>query len=130
MLNLMWFKTDLRILDNPALHAAMLGGPTIAVYFLSEKQWQKHSLSPAKKFLIIQQLKSLQQELASLNVPLLVQTTECFRSLPNDLQKLAALHSVTGIYCNQEYEVNERDCERQVEKNVSQQGLIFKAFNE
>ena len=58
MLNMMWFKSDLRILDNPALHAAMLRGPTIAVYYVSEKQWQKHALSPAKKSLIIQQLNA------------------------------------------------------------------------
>lgn len=130
MLNMMWFKSDLRILDNPALHASMLSGPTIAVYFVSEKQWQKHALSPAKISLIIQQLTLLERELASLNVPLIVQKTECFKSLPNDLMDLAALHSVAQIYCNQEYELNEHQCERQVENIGKQRGLNFQSYND
>jgi deoxyribodipyrimidine photo-lyase len=130
MLNMMWFKTDLRILDNPALQAAMLSGPTIAVYFVSEKQWQKHALSPAKMALIVQQLSMLEQALATLNVPLIIQKTECFKSLPENLADFAALHSVNRIYCNQEYELNELQCERQVESLANQRGLSFKSYND
>ncbi|MFT7184739.1 MAG: deoxyribodipyrimidine photo-lyase [Pseudohongiellaceae bacterium] len=130
MLNMMWFKSDLRILDNPALHASMLNGSTLAVYFVSEKQWQKHALSPAKMSLIIQQLRSLERELASLNVSLIVQITECFKSLPTDLMDLAELHSVGRIYCNQEYELNEHQCERQVENLAKQSELFFNSYND
>jgi deoxyribodipyrimidine photo-lyase len=130
MLNMMWFKADLRVLDNPALQAAMLSGSTIAVYFVSEKQWQKHALSPAKMSLIIQQLRLLEQELASLNVPLIIQETDSFKSLPNDLMTLATLHSVSRVFCNQEYELNEYQCECQVDALVKQRGLSFQSYND
>lgn len=123
MLSLMWFKSDLRILDNPALLSAMTKGPVIAVYMLSEPQWQKHGLSSAKKSLIIRQLKSLNDQLATLNVPLHIEKTASFDALPQDLLNLAVRYSASGIHYNREYELNERRCEQQVQKLLGEQGI-------
>jgi deoxyribodipyrimidine photo-lyase len=126
----MWLKSDLRVMDNPALSAAMSNGPTLAVYFLSEKQWHEHGISPAKKSLILRQLKSLGNALKALNVPLMIYKTDTFETLSEDLFRLTETHSICGIYCNKEYELNERLCEQEVERAALSQGVSFQSFND
>lgn len=130
MLNLMWFKTDLRVLDNPALHAAMTSGSTIAVYFISETQWALHGVSLAKISLIKRQLKLLETELAQLNVPLIVKNTDCFKTLPVDLINFTKSIGVNKIFCNQEYELNENLCEQKVAKLAYEQHYTFNSYND
>jgi deoxyribodipyrimidine photo-lyase len=130
MLNLMWFKSDLRRFDNPALQAAISSGPTVAVYLVSDYQWQKHGVSQAKKSLIIRQVRCLEEQLKSLNVPLIVRNSKSFLTFPDVLMSLITEHSINKVYCNKEYELNEWQCERQVENLITQQGVYFKSFND
>ena len=130
MLNLMWFKSDLRICDNPALQASISNGPTIAVYMVSDYQWKKHGVSQAKKSLIIRQVRCLEQQLKSLNVPLIVRNSKSFLTSPDDLMSLITEYSINQVYCNKEYELNERQCELKVESLITQRGVYFKSFND
>ena len=43
---LVWLRTDLRLRDNSALHAAAERGPVIALYLLSPGQWHEHDDAP------------------------------------------------------------------------------------
>ena len=46
---LVWFRNDLRINDNPALfYASESGEPTIAVYVATPQQWQLHDDAHSK----------------------------------------------------------------------------------
>ena len=43
MRNLVWFRNDLRVYDNPALDAACYANnEVVAVYIVSESQWDEH----------------------------------------------------------------------------------------
>ena len=66
MNNLVWVRSDLRIYDNPALFNAMSKGPTVAVYCLTDKQWDKHGLSQIKRRLIVDHLFELEEQLSKL----------------------------------------------------------------
>ena len=105
--NLMWFRSDLRVFDNPAFVSAMSQGPTIAVYIVTEGQWQAHGISPAKRALILRQVLTLHDELEKLNVPLIVLSANSFNDIPDVLADFARTHSVKQIFFNEEYEVNE-----------------------
>ena len=35
-MNIVWFRQDLRITDNPALHAAAASGPILPLYILDD----------------------------------------------------------------------------------------------
>ena len=49
MKNLIWFRNDLRVLDNPALYNSCISSEqVIAVYFISEGQWNLHDESLCK----------------------------------------------------------------------------------
>ncbi len=78
MSNLIWFKQDLRIHDNPALYQACQETETglIAVYLITPKLWRKHDAAAIKIEFWRQQLINLKDDLAELNIPLLIYTAE------------------------------------------------------
>jgi hypothetical protein len=44
---LVWFRSDLRVRDNPALHAACSAqGPVTACFLIAHRQWREHDWSP------------------------------------------------------------------------------------
>ena len=49
MKNLVWFRNDLRVHDNPALSSACSAdNEVVAVYIVSEPQWEDHNDSVNK----------------------------------------------------------------------------------
>ena len=43
---LVWFRSDLRLDDNPALNAALEKyEEVLAIYIFSQSQWESHNLS-------------------------------------------------------------------------------------
>ena len=114
--NLMWFRSDLRVYDNPALFKAMSQGPTLAVYVITEGQWRQHGISPAKRSLILRQLKCLHTELEQLHVPFLVLSGDTFKQIPELLQGLCERFGIRALFYNNEYAVNEQACAQQVEQ--------------
>ena len=67
---LMWFRSDLRIDDNPALlGAANSCDELIGVYIFSQKQWNLHHESNVKQDFLIQNLFTLEKQLKKLNIP-------------------------------------------------------------
>ncbi len=126
----MWFKSDLRTHDNPALSAALRAGDTVAVYLLAPGQWDEHGISLAKRSLIISQLRLLAQQLERLNVPLLVINCERFSNGPDSLYRRIAALDIGAIYFNHEYEVNEQNLEWQVQQKLIERGLACYRFHD
>ena len=74
MTRLMWFRTDLRVLDNPALMHSRRDDEeaTLAIYFVTEEQWQQHDLGERRINLMKQAACNLRQSLDELGIPLLI----------------------------------------------------------
>ncbi len=130
MCNLYWFKSDLRVYDNPALKAATNDGSTVAVYCLTESQWDMHDVSPAKRSLILRQLALLADSLAELNIPLRVLDCSTFMSVPAALSELACQLGVSKLFFNREYEFNEQQCEQQVACAMEQLSVQVRQFDD
>jgi deoxyribodipyrimidine photo-lyase len=144
---LVWFRKDLRIYDNPALFHACQHGPVTAVYFVTPKQWQTHHLASIQADFIEANLNSLRQSLAQLGIALLVEEVADFKAIPARLQVLAELYQVQVIHANSEPEINERqrdnavlncglplhlyqgDCILDPGSVLSKQGKMFKVFS-
>ena len=71
MHNLVWLRNDLRISDNPALHAACERGSVTCVFLLDHRQWQEHDMSPWRIALILRSIDCVSQQLAKLGICLL-----------------------------------------------------------
>jgi deoxyribodipyrimidine photo-lyase len=110
----MWFRKDLRLRDNPALTQATKVGSVVAVYTLCEQQWDIHRVALCQRQFIASQLKHLAQDLAKLNIPLVILNPGTFKQVPDML--LSYLHEVkcSNLLFNEEYELNERNLTEKV----------------
>ncbi|HCV76119.1 cryptochrome/photolyase family protein [Pseudomonas oryzihabitans] len=107
MSQLVWFRTDLRTLDHPALHAAAEQGPVVAVFLLSPAQWQEHDEAAVKVDFWLRNLAELGKTLGSLGIPLLVRSAERWKQAPQVLLELARELGAEHLHFNDEYGVNE-----------------------
>lgn len=129
-MNLMWFRSDLRIYDNPALHHAVLNGPTITVYFITPEQWRQHNMAPIKQHLILRELIDLKSRLAELNIPLLVFDTHDFSGSLSKLITLTEQYNIDGVFFNLEYEWNEQGLTDLVCAKLSSLGKQVNTFHD
>lgn len=109
-MNLIWFRNDLRVDDNPALfHAAKnTNTPVAGVYFLCKKQWRRHQVGSNQQALIVKALQNLRHELSQLGIPLIVIDASEFDRIHIVFRKLIEQLQVTDVYFNIEYPINER----------------------
>lgn len=107
-----WFKRDLRLHDNRALHAASQVArdnqiPLIGLYILSPEDLTAHSTSPARVDFILRTLLRLQRDLAELDIPLYMETQEKRKDIPNRVLELCQQWEAKHLFGNIEYEVDE-----------------------
>ena len=126
MNQLVWFRSDLRVLDNHALCAAMSSGPTLAVYITSPAQWRQHDDAAAKVDFWLRNLACLRQSLDTLNVPLLIIDVDLWRDVPAALEELCHRHSVNTLHFNDEYGVNEARRDDSVEQLLESQSVTVR----
>ena len=117
---LLWFRNDLRVIDNPALNFAIENGVTDAIFFISPKQWQTHCLADIKIDFIYRHAKLLKLQLAQLGISLTLVEADTFAD-----QKAYLLASKNQkLIVNKELELNEV----QRDEALSNEGIEFIAF--
>ena len=125
---LVWFRSDLRICDNPALYNASRHGSVIALYILFPLQWKKQGDSLNKLCFWMSNLKALEKELRKLNIPLLVCQLESFQNAPNKLLGLSQQLGCEGIWFNDELGIYEEQRDKQVEDRCHASGIAVHRF--
>jgi len=106
-MELIWFRKDLRINDNPALYQACLNGPTMAIYFATPVQWQKHQVAAIQIDLMQRALNSLSVQLGELGIALQVIEVDDFNAIAARLADFCQANDITEVYANSEIEINE-----------------------
>ena len=124
-MQLMWFRTDLRVHDNSALTAAMQAGPTLAVFLISPGQWLIHDDAACKVDFWLRNLVMLEAQLRQLNVPLLIRHAEHWAEAPAVLAKLCREQAITSVQVNEEYGVNETRRDHEVATQLEAMGVSF-----
>lgn len=129
---LVWFRSDLRTEDNPALFHACAAARkgVIGVFTVCPRQWRQHDWADVKVEFILRNLGCLSKRLGRLNVPLLVVKTLSFRRVPAALLKLARTHECDALYFNREYEVNESRRDETVLKRFEADGRAVCGFHD
>ncbi|MFD0798173.1 DASH family cryptochrome [Maribacter chungangensis] len=104
MKNLMWFRNDLRVADNPVLKSACTGEKVIAVYCFDPRHYQIDSFGFKKtekyraKFLI-ETITELRASLRELNISLLV-----YHKKPEDIiPQIVKDYGIQNIYSQKEW---------------------------
>ena len=131
MKSLVWFRTDLRIDDNPALReACKLSDEVHAVYIYSEKQNKEHSEANCKIEFIINNLKLLQKSLDELNIPLTIFDSEGFHDNPKILLEYVENHSINNVYLNNQFGADEEQRDKRVGERLKANRINVHTFDE
>ncbi len=132
MTHLVWFRNDLRCADNPALwHACQNPDEAVlGVVYDTEAQWQQHGLGPRRIAFMRTAMLALQQQLAALNIPLLIIPASRFSECNRSLERLIIQLDIRSVSFNIEYEVNERHRDIEFTRWCRQQGIAVNKFHD
>lgn len=123
---IVWFRLDLRLQDNPALHAAVeRGGPVIPVYVRDDGGEGRWVSGAASRWWLHRSLDSLDRSLREYGLRL------CF-ARGESAEELLRLVNATGagaVYWNRRYEPDGRTTDAQVESVLRVAGVEMRSFN-
>ncbi|EUM06489.1 deoxyribodipyrimidine photo-lyase [Enterobacter ludwigii] len=116
--HLVWFRADLRVHDNLALAAACRSpeARVLAVFIATPGQWQQHAMAPRQAAYLSSHLNGLQCSLAEKGIPLIYKEVSDFSAQCQAVQAICEQYDVTHLFYNYQYEFNERQRDRQLEK--------------
>lgn len=133
MTQLVWFRNDLRIADNPALTSACTaeGHQNVrACFILTPTQWQEHDWSPARVQFVVAHANALAEELAKLGIPLCFIHAERFTDSITALESHCREHNVRQLHFNEEYGINERKRDKAVKHRFDELGITTRKYRD
>ncbi len=126
MTALVWFRNDLRTAWHTPLAAATQSGePVRALYLLCADQWQQHGVAPIRQWYVLHSLQQLGEQLAQRGIRLDILDAGDFERAPAVLADYVDQHSISSIYCNREYPLNEMRRDRAVAKLMAQRNIVI-----
>ena len=130
MLNLIWFRNDLRLADNPALNYAMQEGKkTVALFIIHPSQHEHHGEGPAKLEFFKAHVLDLVERLKKRGVRSIVKTLPWFDDVAAYLTQLVETESFKSIFWNRSYWFNELQRDQQVTTALQSLGIKVNAYH-
>lgn len=130
MTRIVWFKNDLRTVDQPAFEAAMATTDDVkAVYFFTTQTFKEHDWAPIKVDLLWRHLAAFSQELAAKGVPLQVQVIDSFTDVPQALADFCRRHGAKQVFANREYPLHERRRDKNVKARLSYDEVSLELYD-
>jgi deoxyribodipyrimidine photo-lyase len=81
IINVTWFKRDLRVFDNQALSKASLRAPVLPIYVIEPDLWRQPDMSGRQWGFVTESLSELREELGQLGQPLVLRQGDVVRVL-------------------------------------------------
>lgn len=126
---LVWFRNDLRTLDNPALYQAMARSQVSACFVICEPQWLAHDIGANRLSFLHQSLTALAQALADLGVPLTLLRAAAVDDVPDVLIQHALASGASILAFNNEYPHDESVRDRRVETAAARAGIATESYH-
>ncbi|MGF1723567.1 deoxyribodipyrimidine photo-lyase [Photobacterium nomapromontoriensis] len=128
---LIWFRTDLRIVDNTALTQARANSDSLlAIYISTPMQWYEHHVAPIQIDLIRRRLTVLRDQLRAKEIPLIVVEVADYSLVPQALLKISDQCRIHHVYCNKQYEWNESQRDEQAGQLLMNNKIRFSAYDD
>jgi deoxyribodipyrimidine photo-lyase len=124
---LLWYRTDLRVEDHPALFRACKYGLPVVPVFVVEDRWQQRAaiglprLGPFRAHLLAEALAGLQDNLAKLGLPLVIRKGEALAQLTQLLDELP----VAAVYAHTEPTWEEQRQEQALRSLLQARGIAL-----
>jgi len=126
MTTIVWFRQDLRLQDNPALHAAAAHGPVLPLYLHAPREDGERAAGGATQWWLHHSLQRLDAELDRLGSRL------CLRRAEDSLAallELAAHCAAVRVFWNRRYEPAAIARDRRIKAALRAAGLEARSFN-
>jgi len=124
-LNIVWFKKDLRIIDNEAFYEASLKHSILPIYIIEKELWKQETHSLRQWQFCKESILDLRRALKNLGQPLIIKTGNVI----DIFEDLYRLFEIKGIYCHQEtgdYFTYKRDNE--IRQWAKKKDIYFREF--
>ncbi|MBT1444435.1 deoxyribodipyrimidine photo-lyase [Shewanella sp. JM162201] len=113
MNTLVWFRQDLRTLDNQALtlaceDAKARGAKLYGVFIASPAQWQTHDMGQRQQRFLLANLNALGERLAALGIPLELMVVPWFNGTAAALKGFCKARGISRIFAGAQVEIDER----------------------
>jgi deoxyribodipyrimidine photo-lyase len=123
---LLWFRQDLRLQDNPALHAALVsGGPVIPVYIFDDAGEGRWPMGAASRWWLHHALTALDASLRHLGSRLILARGP---ALPV-LQEMQRTTGAKSLCWNRRYEPAAIARDKEIKAQFTAAGIDAKSFN-
>ncbi|MFB7250691.1 cryptochrome/photolyase family protein [Microbacterium sp. NPDC056234] len=123
--SLVWFRDDLRIADNPALHAAVeRGEPVVAVFILDEESAGFRPLGAASRWWLHHSLSSLTDRLHEFGVSLVLRRGAADRVI----RQLVGEARAGAVFWNRRYGGPERAVDAGIKAALREEGVAAESF--
>ena len=123
---IVWFRQDLRLRDNPALHAAVAtGAPVIPIYIWSPEEEGDWAPGGASRWWLHHSLAALAADLRERGSRLIMANGRATTLL----KKLAAETGATAVHWNRRYEPAAVGCAQIVSDQLRRSGIRTEEFN-
>jgi deoxyribodipyrimidine photo-lyase len=124
--SLVWFRNDLRLADNPALHAArQRGGPVLPVFIHAPDEESPWEPGAASRWWLHQSLATLESEFREAGSRLIIRRGPSLEVLRDLLKESGA----TAVFWSRRYEPVVRARDQNVQATPRSAGLEVETFN-
>ncbi len=131
MTALVWFRSDLRVDDNTALHRACAAHARVAaVFYATPAQWRDHDMGAVRGDFLWRNLAALRDALAALGIALQVRSVDRFADVGADLAALVTRLGAEAVHANREYPVDEVARDVAVERALRAAGIDFQLHHD
>jgi len=129
MKSLVWFRSDFRIHDNPALKEACINFDEVhAVYLYSPKQLKEHNEANVKTEFLINNLHSLAQDLEKLNIPLTILKSDGFKNDPQLIQEIITQRNIQKVFWNNQIGTDELDRDMLMKEILDKEKVSYESY--
>jgi deoxyribodipyrimidine photo-lyase len=128
MINIFWFRRDLRLHDNAGLYQALKSGlPVLPIFIFDTNILQKlEDKNDARVSFIYQNIARLSNELTALGSSIFVEYGDPETVFKNLLEK----YEIKTVYTNHDYEAYALDRDAKVEALLQQKNILFRTFKD
>ena len=121
---IVWLRNDLRVSDNPALHAAwQTGQPVVVLYVRDDITEGSRALGGAANWWLHHSLQALQKTLSTLGSPLVLRSG----SGPEIVRDLVERTGASAVFWNRRYG-RARDADASLKEELREGGLTCESF--
>ena len=121
-INILWFRKDLRLMDNPALVEANLNAEIIPIFILDDTNPEENKMGAASRVLLYHSLKSL-------NISLQKKINFYSGDPVKIISELINNYNINGVYWNRCYEPWEIRRDKKIKDLLKIKKVKAKSFN-